>query len=63
MCRKRAAGLNRTVSNTLKEADDLVGFLRLGTYRAVLNVLIALTPGTPAASQRKGLATPVKSLS
>ena len=35
MCRKREAGLNQTDPNTLKEADDLVGFLRLGHIQGV----------------------------
>jgi hypothetical protein len=34
MCRKREANLNQIVSNTLKEADDLVGFLRLRALTA-----------------------------
>ena len=57
MCRKREGNLNQTDSNTLKEADDIVGFLRLGTHGSVLNVLIALTPRMAAASKRKGLAS------
>ena len=32
MCRKREADLNQIVLITQQEADEIVGFLRLGTH-------------------------------